>query len=311
MLPVLLGDSGMTFDARGESKSSGGNTLVFGAITLTVVAGAFFAVLSLPKPDPAPQPVAAATLTPSHQAPAQDSAVHAAFEGKSARNFLAAMAEVDPAARNRLDRRLATAQPYDHTRIAMEEATTVLARHSDQLAQADMRHVDAWLDMTRKGLRKASRSRHRWCAGSRYQDFNAVSGLSGQMAAASDLAELGSELSDYTFDSFAHAFRAIGDARSHPVQHGPVTSRDEAALQSLAMSLISDPQIMPLLMASGRDGPSDSALAALDVCDLGVTALTAFKTLPQGTKGRVFADMVKSADFENVGIDNLRGLPNL
>ena len=42
----------MTFDARGGKKSSGGNTLVFGAITLTVVAGAFLAVLNLPKPDP-------------------------------------------------------------------------------------------------------------------------------------------------------------------------------------------------------------------------------------------------------------------
>ena len=311
MIPFLLGDSGMTFDARGESKSSGGNTLVFGAITLTVVAGAFFAVLSLPKPDPAPQPVAAATLTPSHQAPAQDFAVHAAFEGKSARNFLAAMADLDPAARNRLDRRLATAQPYDHTRIAMEEASAVLARHSDQLAQADMRHVDAWLDMTRKQLRSASRSKHRWCAGSRYQALDSVSGFSSQMAAAADLSDLASDLTGYTLESLSLALIAIEDAGANPVQHGKITSRDEAALQGVAMSLMSDPQIMPILLASGSGGPSESALASLDVCDLGVTAVTALKTLPQGTKGRLFAEMVRSADFDRGDLDKLKHLPRL
>ncbi|WP_370274784.1 hypothetical protein [Hyphomonas atlantica] len=39
----------MTFDARGGSKPKDGNTLTFGAITILVVAGAFFAVLNLPK----------------------------------------------------------------------------------------------------------------------------------------------------------------------------------------------------------------------------------------------------------------------
>ena len=128
------------------------------------------------------------------------------------------------------------------------------------------------------------------------------------MAAASDLADLGSELTDYSFASISIALLAIEDAQTRPVKHGNLTSRDEAALQGVAMSLMSDPQIMPLLMASGPEGPSKSALASLDMCQLGATAVTALKTLPQGTKGRAFAEMVRSADFSGGDLSQLKSL---
>ena len=297
----------MTFDARGGKKSSGGNTLVFGAITLTVVAGAFLAVLNLPKPDPG-NPL---SIAQADGAAVTTEAQYAAFSGKSARNFLITLGRVDPDAYASLDRRLARADPYDHTQIAMEAAGAVLARHKSKLAQADTRHVDKWLDMTRTQLRNASKSRHRWCAGSRYQDFDTISGLSGQMAAASDLADLGAELSDYTFDTISFALVAIEDARAAPVKHGPLTHQDEAALQGVAMSLMSDPQIMPLILASGPNGPPESALASLDMCQLGVTAVTALKTLPQGTKGRAFAEIIRSADFDGGDLSKLKSLSKL
>ncbi|MEQ3651487.1 hypothetical protein [Hyphomonas sp.] len=297
----------MTFDARGGKKSSGGNTLVFGAITLTVVAGAFFAVLNLPKPAASNH----LTLTQTESTAVTIEAQYAAFSGKSARNFLTTLGRVDPDAYASLDRRLAKTDPYDHTKIAMEAASAVLARHKSRLAQANTRHVDKWLDMTRTQLRSASKSRHRWCAGSRYQDFNTVSGLSGQMAAASDLADLGAELSDYTFDTISLALMAVEDARTAPVKHGALTHQDEAALQGVAMSLISDPQIMPLILASGPEGPPESAFASLDMCQLGVTAVTALKTLPQGTKGRAFAELIRSADFDGGDLSKLRSLSKL
>ncbi|WP_300425040.1 hypothetical protein [uncultured Hyphomonas sp.] len=298
----------MTFDARGGEKSSGGNTLVFGAITLTVVAGAFFAVLNLPHSANHAAPGSAHTLARMQDAATTTKMEYPEFSGKSARSFLSALSRVDPAARANLDRRLAKADAYDHTKIAIEEAGKVLARHKSDLAKADMRHVDDWLDMTRSQLKSASRSKHRWCAGSRYQDFNTASGLSGQMAAASDLADLGSELTDYSFASISIALVAIEDAQTRPVKHGNLTARDEAALQGVAMSLMSDPQIMPLLLASGPEGPSKSALASLDMCQLGATAVTALKTLPQGTKGRAFAEMVRSADFSGGDLSQLKNL---
>jgi hypothetical protein len=300
----------MTFDARGGEKASGGNALVFGAITLTVVTGAFFAVLHLPKSENSVGPGNVHVLAQAQDAAKATEIEYPEFSGKSAKTFLSVLSRVDPNARASLDRRLAKANVYDHTKIAMEEAGKALARHKSELAQADMRHVDNWLDMTRTQLKKASRAKHRWCAGSRYQDLNAVTGLSGQMAAASDLAGLSSELTDYTFESISLALVAIEDARTHPVTHGPMTHRDEAALQGVAMSMMSDPQIMPLLLASGADGPSKSALASLDMCQLGATAVTALKTLPQGTKGRAFAEMVRSAKFDDGDLRQLKSLSN-
>ena len=296
----------MTFDARGSQKSSGGNTLVFGAITLTVVAGAFFAVLNLPRSD-----TGSAPLNTASAANTATEIQYPELSGKSAQAFLAALSRVDPEARRSLDRRLEKADPHDHTRIALEEAGDVLARNKSLLAKANMRHFDTWLDMTRKQLRSASRSKHRWCAGSRYQALDSVSGFSSQMAAAADLSDLASDLTGYTLESLSLALIAIEDAGANPVQHGKITSRDEAALQGVAMSLMSDPQIMPILLASGSGGPSESALASLDVCDLGVTAVTALKTLPQGTKGRLFAEMVRSADFDRGDLDKLKRLPRL
>ena len=51
-----------------------------------------------------------------------------------------------------------------------------------------------------------------------------------------------------------------------------------------------------------------SALASLDMCQLGATAVTALKTLPQGTKGRAFAEMVRSADFSGGDLSQLKNL---
>lgn len=294
----------MTFDARGGDKSTGGSTLTFGAITILVVAGAFFAVLNLPKKSTssAPLPVADAVI---------ESTQHAGLEGKSAEAFLRALGQIDPGARADLDRRLSRADAHDHARIALATAGKVLDQHQDTLAQANARHVDVWLEMTRKQLQSASRSDHRWCAGSRYQNFDTASGFSSQMAAASDLADLGSELTDYSFASINIAFAAIEDARVRPVQHGALTHQDESALQGVAMSIISDPQIMPLLLAANADGPSPKMLDSLDMCELGVTAVTALKTLPQGTKGRAFSEFVKSADFDSGDLSQLERLSRL
>ena len=294
----------MTFDARGGSKPKDGNTLTFGAITILVVAGAFFAVLNLPKKSASdgPFPIASAQV---------NSVQHAGLEGKSAKAFLSALGRIDPNARADLDRRLSKSDQHDHARIALAAAGKVLSQHQTTLANANTRHVDDWLDMTRKELRSASRRNHRWCSGIRYQNFDAASGLSSQMAAASDLADLGSELTDYSFASISIAFAAIEDARTSPVNHGKLTHQDESALQGVAMSIISDPQIMPLMLAANSGGPSPTMLESLDMCDLGVTAVTALKTLPQGTKGRAFSEFVMSADFGSGDLSQLGKLSRL
>ncbi|WP_300422702.1 hypothetical protein, partial [uncultured Hyphomonas sp.] len=99
----------MTFDARGGEKSAGGNTLVFGAITLAVVAGAFFAVLNLPQSANHAAPGSAHTLAQAQDAASTTEMEYPEFSGKSAKSFLSALSRVDPAARASLDRRLAKA----------------------------------------------------------------------------------------------------------------------------------------------------------------------------------------------------------
>lgn len=293
----------MTFDARGSTGSTRGNNLVFGAITVTVVATAFFGVLHLPKSEPAPIAGAPAASVASVQ---QVRPAPARLQGKPASAYLATLGRLDPAARETLDRRLARAGADEAVDLAIAHAGEVLKAHAEELASADTRHLDAWLDMTRNSLRQAASDRNEWCAGSRYA---ALSGLQGASTAdiAAELSGLGSALSDYAFITLNHFLLAVEDARVHPVKRGPVTPRDEAALQGVMMSMVSDPQVLPIIMAAQSGGDPDAVLKAVNVCELAATAVTAVKTLPQDTKGRVFADMVRKARFDKGDLGALNG----
>ena len=99
---------------------------------------------------------------------------------------------------------------------------------------------------------------------------------------------------------------------SFAAEHGPELEKvdidvsDKAAMQGVLMSMASDPQVMPLLMAAQTGTDSGELVASLNVCDLGATAVSAIKTLPQPTKGRAFADLVHQMEL---GGGDLGGLP--
>jgi hypothetical protein len=76
-------------------------------------------------------------------------------------------------------------------------------------------------------------------------------------------------------------------------------------MQGLVMSMVSDPQVMPLIMQAQAGASPESVLAKLNICELGATAMLAIKTLPQDTKGRVWAEAIRNSGG---GLDQLKGL---
>ena len=231
----------MTFDARKAQKApaSGQQNALFALITLMVVCGAFFAVLSLP-----------------HKAAGHDSSRLTQVSvletsmpdlpGEAAESYFIALGRVDPKAQEDLSRKIARAAKRDDealTQLIMAHAEKVLRDHADELGQADTKHFDALLDMT--------------------------------------------------FDVMAGLMIAIEDARVHPVQRGTLTRADEAALQGVVMSLMADPDVLPLMVSLRAGDDAKKTLNGVNVCNLGATAVTAAKTLPQETKGRLLAEAAR------------------
>lgn len=298
----------MTFDARGTNSSQKGNSLVFGAITTTVVAGAFFAVLCLPQPSGQSIVAEQPRETPIVQTVQHASPAAISLSGKSARNLLATLTRIDPAAGQNLSAALAGAEENTYADIIKSHVGLALNAHSEELSLADTRHVDIWLDMTRQTLRQADRTDNPWCSGPRYAGLTNAD-FSQPDAIRQGFTGLSAQLTEYTFDSATLMLLAIEDARANPVERSGLTPTDEAAMQGVVMSLVSDPQILPLLMASQSGALPEDTLRSVNVCELGVTAVTALKTLPQETKGRVFAEFIKTADFEAGNLDGMDALP--
>lgn len=280
----------MTFDARKAQKApaSGQQNALFALITLMVVCGAFFAVLSLP-----------------HKAAGHDSSRLTQVSvletsmpdlpGEAAESYFFALGRVDPKAQEDLSRKIARAGKRDDealTQLIMAHAEKVLRDHADELGQADTKHFDTLLDMTRTRLRQAARKRSKWCNAARYAD---LADMEFRQPADFELAmaEFKAPLKDYSFDVMAGLMIAIEDARVHPVQRGTLTRADEAALQGVVMSLMADPDLLPLMVSLRAGDDAKKTLNGVNVCNLGTTAVTAAKTLPQETKGRLLAEAAR------------------
>mgnify|MGYP003627606128 FL=1 len=297
----------MTFDGREGAHRARGSNALFAVTTLAVVGGAFFLVLNFPgksKPGAAGRNaetmVAAAAMRPA--------SLPASLTSKTAKAYFATLARVDPGASAGLQKRLAKASrrpQAEQAAIIFDHAAGLLKVHAADLARADTRHVDQILAMTRSRLKAASRAGNPWCQGGRYADLDR-SALGDREALNQELKMLEEPLRDYGFELMTHLLVAIEDSRHHPVSRGAITPADKAAMQGVLMSMASDPQVMPLLMAAQTGTDSGELVASLNVCDLGATAVSAIKTLPQPTKGRAFADLVHQMEL---GGGDLGGLP--
>lgn len=283
----------MTFDARKGSAPSGSGrqNLLFGGLTLAVVCGAFFAVLSLPHAGDKPARPHSDILA------AADAAVPR-LPGKAAEAYYEALGRIDAEAQADLSRQIARAGKTGEAELAkmiMVHAGEVLQAHAGELAMADTKHVDRVLDLARDRLRMASGKRSKWCEATRYTYLQQIE-FRKPDEWQRELAELEEPMRDFTFEALAGFMVAIEDARERPVRRGTMTRADEAALQGVMMSIIADPEMRPILLASQSGGDAAEALKGVNVCNLAATAVTAAKTLPQETKGRLLAEAMKNME---------------
>ena len=289
----------MTFDARkaNTASASGQQNALFALITLVVVCGAFFAVLSLPHK-------AAGTDTPLDQRVSSVTIDMPDLPGEAAEAYFIALGKVDPDAQMALSGKIAKAGKLDDeavTTLVMAHAETVLRDHAGDLALADTKHLDNILDMTRDRLRSASRKRSKWCDAGRYADLADIE-FKQPADVEQSLAEFKAPLLDYSYDVMTGLMVAIEDARENPVKRGEMTRADEAALQGMMMSIMADPDVLPLMMSLQSDGDAKKALKGVDVCRLGATAVTAAKTLPQETKGRLLAEAARQMEENGASV---------
>ncbi|MEO0982595.1 MAG: hypothetical protein AAFX03_08075 [Pseudomonadota bacterium] len=269
------------YDARDPKAAGGRSDLLFGAIVIFVVGLAF--VIGMKGPElfggGADRGVAS---TPTADDPAL-----AAFQDKKTRRYINALREFDADEYTRLADAVDGATDKMDARLALfEHNEGLLRRHGASLANANARHFDAMLSLGQKALQRASNSGSQFCKGSFYANADRMSPRQlrrlGQDLVDSD------ELYEFGIDFNILMIEAMEDARTNPANYGEMQPKDQMAIQNMAVSLMSDPQIMSLAMTA--QSGDRSALNNVDVCKLGGSVVRAFKKLPQDTKGRIWAD---------------------
>lgn len=296
----------MTFDARVSKHPKRASNAAFALSIIAVVGGVFFLALNFPgKPGPDAAGLQAEPIIAA--ADARPARIPVGLTSRPAKTYFETLARIDPGASAILEKRLARANRHpqaEQTQIVFDHAAGLLKSHAADLARADTRHLDEILVMTRDHLKSASRSGNAWCQGSRYADLD-PSVLGNKAALNQELRLLEEPLRDYGFELVTHLLVAIEDAEAHPIDRGALTQTDKVAVQGVVMSMVSDPQVMPLLMAAQTGTDSRDLISSLNVCDLGATAVSALKTLPQDTKGRAFADLVHQMELGGADLAGL------
>lgn len=269
---------------------------------LAVVVLAFFLVLKGPS-------LFAGSQQPAITATATSNSLDEAFKDRPSRAYLAALQVADPKTYAALEQRVLNtpnASQADLRQFVTKSTEDLVMRNAAVLAKADARHLDAMLNHGRKGLKSAARAGSKYCRGSYYAS---MSGMEPQEIERLMDEMLSAEGAFYAFGMELNTMiaEALTDARANPVRHGKLNSRDEVAMQSLVLSLMSDKQVMGLMMAGNSGADLEGALQKVNVCDLGDTLLAAIRTLPQDTKGRVWSEAMAEANSSNP-FSNLGGI---
>ncbi|HVY87998.1 MAG TPA: hypothetical protein VG942_03970 [Hyphomonadaceae bacterium] len=131
------------------------------------------------------------------------------------------------------------------------------------------------------------------------------------------------QLGGYGSDSYKLGMRAskllvdmAATGRNAPPVEAKLLPEDNTALQGTVMSLMRDPQVAGLLQMSAQGfgnggktfafGPGGANPGNLDVCKLGHVAIGKLKSLPQGTKSRLWA-----VAFSNVNAQTIAQMQKL
>lgn len=279
------------YDARSKTTAPGGNNLIFPLALAGVVIAAFAAAWFLFGAGGGNGSAPDLSAISSAQTPA----IAAHMTSRDEQRYIGALSQLDAGAVGDLDARLARSGLSREQEIEaiMTSGAEVLMQNMDALRYVSAQDINTMLDTGIAQLRAAERSNSPLCQGAMLEHLSnqspreierwmAQNGLDAELVYSTTMA--------YQADIMEMLVRA----KASPTRHGPLTPRDEAALQGLMMSMMSDPQVMSAMMASNQS----QAMANLDVCALGTSVLTRVRALDDGLKGRAWAAMFSMPEFE-------------
>lgn len=280
------------FDARDPSRKPAGG-LGFGLLVLACVSAVFFTVLYLPSlTGPGKQAVPGLSETGG------ENALLAAFEDEATRIYLGKLQATFPSAAAALERDVRQAARRDADEVelgllVLRAGAEDIASSIDRLGKAETRYFNELLDISRQALTALSQSGAPYCKGS---DLIVFAGLSDQelYRAVFDRVGHGSGLYEFALEFNGVILDAIRSARRNPVLHGPLNTSDQQALQRLAFAVMANSDIMKLLSLEGKSRREmDEAVSAVNFCTLGATLVSQVDELPEGTKGRLWAEVMR------------------
>ena len=215
--------------------------------------------------------------------------IELALKGFEVTDFERALISFDPGTHKRLETKLKdTPNRADALSVTILQMKQLLLDNAHLLERVDTEAIDSMLILTRARLRAASQDNSSYCQS---RHFMALIASPNPEQALNQLLETlplrVPGTSQYGLDIMAILLEAASQARRAPESHGAFTNVDRDTVQFLIDSLKTDPQIAPLL------GLSPQSLTKADVCAIGASLIMAANTLPQATKGRLWADLMR------------------
>jgi len=211
-------------------------------------------------------------------------------------SFESSYLELSETAHHRLEAKLK--QSNDQTQainITFSDAQALIRANSALLAKADVRYVDAMLALTRNGLNSAITINSPYCQGIHYKTLgHAPYRFRNALTIATSFASQVPKMGQYSADMATLMLQAAANARTITTHHGSLTNIDKATIEGVLVSLEDDPHLKQILQAFQSGHSLAPSLKNMDACKTGVAAITALSTLPQDTKARLWAHMLKS-----------------
>jgi len=284
----------MTYDARNSTGMGGRENLIFAVGTLVLIAVVF--LFALKGPD-----LFAGTSSGPEAELVEATGPLTRLSDEASKAYFAVLEKADPATFEALRGKIAVrpdATEAHLQKLVIDAAADVSRRNQRTLYSADVKHVDAILDLTRDGLTAAKNSASKYCRGSFY---TSMAELNPDQSARYYNRLFLEEPALYTYGIGVNTIiaQAIIDAKANPVKHGALTEEDEGLMQGLVTQMLADRDIQPLLMVSNDDAQADRILRRTNVCSVGLKLVDALRALPEDTRGRFWAALVAQSNQRN------------
>jgi len=289
------------YDAR-SSRLMADNNGLFAIVSVLVVSGCFFGVLLAPDvfggKGESSAPPSAAIGAPVLAELSNPDALNEAMANPEEQRLLKSLLAVAP---NRYMDLQRTFSENDLTAAEEIEAVQsisldVLADNAGILKFASSQSLNRVIDGLVADMQKAQASGTKYCNGGTY------AGIAGAPEAAVMGWAARQDIADEAFYPTVVRINAdlmdvVRQAKTTPVRHGLFTRNDEVALQRAIAGVISEPAFVRAMMGGQNQ---EEALKALDLCSLGVTALTELRRLPDDVKGRAWTELMKRDEVRDL-----------